>query len=83
MAAGFIASPYLIFFVVVLLAIAMYITTYYLAGAREVKRLESSAKSPIFEQFKSTLAGIETIRAFGKAGEYIMRYFLWCMLPYA
>ena len=35
--------------------------------------MESNAKSPIFEQFGSALAGIGTIRAFDKADAYIER----------
>lgn len=45
----------------------------YIAGAREVKRLESTIKSPIYEQFGSALTGITTIRAFSKASDYVTR----------
>jgi len=44
-------------------------------GAREVKRLESIAKSPVFEQFGSALTGVGTIRAFSKTDAYIERMF--------
>ena len=71
--AGLFVSLYMILFAVVLLSICLYVALRYLAGAREVKRLESNAKSPIFEQFGSALAGVGTIRAFGKADEYIHR----------
>jgi ABC-type multidrug transport system fused ATPase/permease subunit len=47
----------------------------YLTGAREVKRLESNAKSPVFEQFGSALTGVGTIRAFDKCDTYITRMF--------
>ncbi|TVY89179.1 ATP-dependent bile acid permease, partial [Lachnellula willkommii] len=47
----------------------------YLPGAREVKRLESNAKSPVFEQFGSALTGVGTIRAFDKTSTYITRMF--------
>jgi ABC-type multidrug transport system fused ATPase/permease subunit len=47
----------------------------YLDGAREVKRLESNAKSPVFEQFGSALTGVGTIRAFSKTDTYIERMF--------
>jgi ABC-type multidrug transport system fused ATPase/permease subunit len=73
MIAGFIVSPYMIFFAAALMVIAGYVAGLYLGGAREIKRLESNAKSPIFEQFGSSLAGIGTIRAFDKAEEYIDR----------
>ena len=71
--AGLFVSPYMILFSVILLSICLYVALRYLAGAREVKRLESNAKSPVFEQFGSALAGVGTIRAFGKADEYIHR----------
>ena len=71
---GFIISPYMIIFAVILLSVAVFVASRFLAGAREVKRLESNAKSPIFEQFGSALAGVGTIRAFDKTEEYIHRY---------
>ena len=74
MIAGFIVSPFMILFAIPLMIVAAFIAIRYLTGAREVKRLESNAKSPIFEQFGSSLAGIGTIRAFDKAEEYIERY---------
>jgi ABC-type multidrug transport system fused ATPase/permease subunit len=46
-----------------------------MTGAREAKRLESSAKSPVFEQFGSALTGVGTIRAFDKSDIYITRMF--------
>ena len=53
----------------------VYIAAVYLHGAREVKRLESNAKSPVFEQFGSALTGVGTIRAFCKQETYIERMF--------
>jgi ABC-type multidrug transport system fused ATPase/permease subunit len=73
--AGLFVSPIMILFAAVLLLFALRITTRYLAGAREVKRLESNAKSPVFEQFGSVLMGIGTIRAFDKADAYIERMY--------
>lgn len=45
-----------------LLSINISYALYYLGGAREVKRLESNSRSPIFEFFGSTLSGVGTIR---------------------
>ncbi|KAK2809202.1 hypothetical protein FQN50_004038 [Emmonsiellopsis sp. PD_5] len=73
--AGLLVSPTLIVFAVILLGISLYLAQYYLAGAREIKRLESNAKSPIYEQFGSALNGLGTIRAFGKGQVYIERMF--------
>ncbi|EEH18071.1 hypothetical protein PABG_00634 [Paracoccidioides brasiliensis Pb03] len=74
-AAGFLVSPILILFASALLGISMYYSLYYLTGAREIKRLESTVKSPVYEQFETALTGLTTIRAFGKVPTYIDRMF--------
>jgi ABC-type multidrug transport system fused ATPase/permease subunit len=58
-----------------LLGICIHIGRLYISGAREVKRLESNAKSPVFEQFGSALTGVGTIRAFDKCDVYVTRIF--------
>ncbi|KAL2004890.1 hypothetical protein VTN00DRAFT_3163 [Thermoascus crustaceus] len=73
--AGVLVSPVLIIFALVLLAACLNYAIRFLAGAREVKRLESNAKSPIFEQFGSALNGLGTIRAFNKAEIYVERMY--------
>ena len=72
--AGLLVSPYMIIFAALLMCTATYVAIRFLYGAREVKRLESNAKSPVFEQFGSALAGVGTIRAFDKSEEYVERY---------
>lgn len=42
----------------------LYYQRYYLRTSRELKRLDSVSKSPIFAQFQETLDGIATVRAF-------------------
>ena len=73
--AGLLVSPIMLLFALLLLLLCGWVTGWYLSGAREVKRLESTAKSPIFEQFGSALAGIGTIRAFDKTEVYIERMY--------
>ena len=73
--AGLFVSPIMLVFALLLLLLCGWVTGWYLSGAREVKRLESNAKSPIFEQFGSVLAGIGTIRAFDKTDLYIERMY--------
>lgn len=69
--AGLFVSPFMIIFALALIGISTFFALRYLTGAREVKRLESNAKSPVFEQFGSVLMGIGTIRAFDKADAYL------------
>lgn len=71
MVAGILVSPLVIVFASILLVICLKLSLTYLAGAREIKRLESTAKSPVFEQFGSSLAGLITIRAFSKSEIFI------------
>ncbi|KAL9636160.1 MAG: hypothetical protein Q9164_002999, partial [Protoblastenia rupestris] len=73
--AGVFVSLWTIVMAFSLIVLCFWITDFYLMGARELKRLESIAKSPIFEQFGSTLTGIGTIRAFDKTEIYIDRIF--------
>lgn len=68
-------SPYIFILAFVLAAICLHFAMRYLAGAREVKRLESNAKSPIFETFNAALAGVATIRGFDKTDVYVKRMY--------
>lgn len=67
----FFLSIYMVPLAAAMLAVSAVYASHYLAGAREVKRLESNSRSPIFEFFGSALTGVATIRAFGKAEGYI------------
>lgn len=73
--AGVFVSPFMLLFAVVLLILCLFVAVRFLAGAREVKRLESTCKSPLFEQFGSILVGLSTIRAFDKAEVYKQKMF--------
>ncbi|RDL31200.1 uncharacterized protein BP5553_09989 [Venustampulla echinocandica] len=75
MIAGIFVSPWVIILSLMLLSLCLHVALRFLPGAREVKRLESIAKSPIFEQFGSALTGVGTIRAFDKCDVYISRMF--------
>ncbi|KAK4096246.1 P-loop containing nucleoside triphosphate hydrolase protein [Parathielavia hyrcaniae] len=66
-----LVCPPLVLPAIVFLALCMRLGSVYLVGAREIKRLESVARSPIFEQFNSCLRGLTTIRAFGLAEKYV------------
>ena len=45
-------------------AIYYYIQRYYLRTSRELKRLDSVSKSPIYAHFQESLGGLTTIRAY-------------------
>ncbi|GCF00367.1 Transporter of the ATP-binding cassette [Zygosaccharomyces mellis] len=66
----FITPQFLI--VAVIIAVLYYFIGYfYLAGSRELKRLDSISRSPIYQHFSETLVGVTTIRAFGDESRFI------------
>jgi ABC-type multidrug transport system fused ATPase/permease subunit len=73
--AGIIVSPYIILAAICLLALCSRYALYFIAAARQTKRLESTAKSPVFELFSTALAGVSTLRAFDKTQTYITNMF--------
>lgn len=44
---------------------------FYIRSSRDLKRLESVQRSPLFQQFGETLSGITTIRAYGDERRFI------------
>ncbi|XXH00736.1 hypothetical protein Hte_007086 [Hypoxylon texense] len=44
---------------------------FYLRASRDLKRLESVNRSPLFQQFGETLSGVTTIRAYGDERRFI------------
>ncbi|KAJ2967702.1 hypothetical protein NQ176_g9533 [Zarea fungicola] len=54
------------------IAILFYgVSVFYLRASRDLKRLESVQRSPLFQQFGETLSGMTTIRAYGVERRFI------------
>jgi ABC-type multidrug transport system fused ATPase/permease subunit len=70
-----VISPYIVIVAAILFLISMYFSLFYLASARDTRRLESTAKSPIFEHFNTALQGVTSIRAFQKKEAYTFAMF--------
>ncbi|KAI8595921.1 P-loop containing nucleoside triphosphate hydrolase protein [Dissophora ornata] len=66
-----------------------FVGAYYISSSRELKRIESVTKSPLYSLFGETLVGVSTIRAFGVEARFMEEvlakldgnnapyYFLW------
>lgn len=69
-------TPVFIALIIPLMVLYLYIQKYYLRTSRELKRLDSVSRSPVFAHFQESLNGISTIRAyrqtsrFGKENEW-------------
>lgn len=59
-----VATPLFAGFIIPLGAMYIFIQRYYLRTSRELKRLDSVSRSPIYAHFQESLGGISTIRAY-------------------
>ncbi|GAM28766.1 hypothetical protein SAMD00019534_119420 [Acytostelium subglobosum LB1] len=66
-----IVSPFVILAMVPIAALFYFIQRYYLNSSRELTRLESISRSPIYAHFSETLAGVTTIRAFQETSKFV------------
>ncbi|KKK12653.1 hypothetical protein AOCH_001343 [Aspergillus ochraceoroseus] len=73
--AALVTSPVVVGLGALALLASWAVGYFYVTGAREAKRLESTARSPIFELVGSLLTGLPTIRAFGRGKDYIERMY--------
>ncbi|KAJ3222201.1 hypothetical protein HDU81_010070 [Chytriomyces hyalinus] len=61
-----ITSPYLLIGVIPLMALYHYVLGLYRSTIRQLKRLESTHRSPMFSHIAETLEGVSTIAAYNK-----------------
>ena len=66
-----IAAPYLLIALGPLLILYYFMMTLYLRTSRELKRLESISRSPVFAHFGESMTGLSTIRAYKRQHSFI------------
>uniref|UniRef100_A0A7S4JUQ1 Uncharacterized protein n=1 Tax=Paramoeba aestuarina TaxID=180227 RepID=A0A7S4JUQ1_9EUKA len=63
------------YFVVVLVPVGFlffYVQKFYLRSSREVQRLDSISRSPIYAHFGETLNGVSTVRSYSRESDFIV-----------
>jgi ATP-binding cassette subfamily C (CFTR/MRP) protein 1 len=66
------STPAFLIFVIPLSYVYLSYQKYYLRTSRELKRLDSVTRSPIFAHFQESLGGISTIRAYQQQNRFLL-----------
>ncbi|XP_072030098.1 ATP-binding cassette sub-family C member 9-like [Amphiura filiformis] len=68
-----IISPVFILEIIPVLVIYSMIALYFIRTSRELQRLDSVTKSPVFSHFSETLSGLATIRAYREQSRFFLK----------
>ncbi|CAH0389150.1 unnamed protein product [Bemisia tabaci] len=68
------ATPPFLWCIVPLVILYYILQRFYTATSRQLQRLESISRSPIFSHFSETVAGAQVIRAYGAVNRFIQEY---------
>ncbi|KAG0347607.1 hypothetical protein BG004_007368 [Podila humilis] len=66
-----LSSPSFVIVIIPFGLVYLWLQRYYLATSREIRRLDSVSRSPVFAHFQETLGGISTIRAYRQQHRFI------------
>lgn len=67
-----VGSVYSIIFIFPIVLLYFLFQIFYVSTSRQLKRIESTTKSPIYSHFNETIMGTSSIRAFGVGQEFIL-----------
>ncbi|KAF9435675.1 hypothetical protein BGZ76_005767, partial [Entomortierella beljakovae] len=65
------STPTLIIIIFPFSFVYLWLQRYFLATSREIRRLDSVSRSPVFAHFQETLGGVSTIRAYRQQERFI------------
>ena len=68
-------NPWILLVVAPLVISCIYIVKYYLISTRELKRLESIYRSPVFSHISETLNGLDSIRSRRRQQDFIHEFY--------
>lgn len=66
------STPAFIALIIPLACVYLWIQRYYLRSSRELKRLDSVSRSPIYAHFQESLGGVTTIRAYQQQDRFAL-----------
>ena len=70
-----VVNFWMLLLIIPFIGVFVYLTTYYLRTSRELKRLESINRSPVFSHFSETMKGLDTIRTQNMENEFIDQFY--------
>jgi len=67
-----VGSVYSLILIVPIVLLYFLFQIFYISTSRQLKRVESTTRSPIYSHFSETISGTSSIRAFGVSQEFIL-----------
>ncbi|CAH1794809.1 unnamed protein product, partial [Owenia fusiformis] len=65
------STPYILAIMIPIAIVYFFVQRFYVATSRQLKRLESVSRSPIYSHFGESVTGASTIRAYGQRDRFI------------